>query len=271
MNVDSLVNFSATSVGLLTNAKLTESLSYELSGPNTPIWGYLNDPFTRTYIVNDQGNSPVFPFDVTINGTTSRPIGTKWWYSDFTSVANGDLARMTFNSVGGFPVTPIVNMVKCGFVKVRCGTNPVARVGKDVTSIYGQFGIMQFNFDPLGPFVVSHSSSGGISSNGAQIAISTGTYFYQMLRSGAEGKHKVRLYDALNGYAILGTSISELEVESAGAYTDHWQNGYFNTPVDADLWFGPAVYVYGATDFLDLDAAGTANITTLNATTLKVG
>lgn len=273
MNADILLNWSPLATGLLTNAGLPNAMTFEnlVESDPTFIYNGTEGDFTHTEIVADQGSSPAFPFDVTINGSTSRPVGTKWLYFDLDDPGAAEYMWLTFH--GGLDEN-WHNLVKAGFIRIQIGTI-VNNVNYDLAQTNGPFSICQLSLFIAGSHTwKSHSQmAGGGSDNGATFPATSGTFFYQFFRDTTNSLHKIRWYDADNGFALVGESQSVLG-DNLWSYRDEWENWYNGTQPaqDVQVWFGPTVYEYDPTDFIPMDVPGTIAVTNLNVTgTLRVG
>lgn len=273
-DVDILLDWSPLSTGLLTNAGLPSAMSFEDLPESDPsiIYNGSGSNFTHTYIADDQGSSPAFPFSVTINGVTSNPVGTKWLFFDLSTVAAQENIWTTFH--GGVDEN-WHNVIKAGFIKIDIGTIANS-VNFDLSQMDGPFSVCQLvlNVSQVNKWKSHSQMNGGGSNNGAEFTAETGTFFYQFFRDLTNGMHRIRWYDANDNFALIGESESILGDE-VWSYRDTWQNWYNGSQPaqDIQVWFGPTIYQYDSTDFITMDPAGAAtmNVTTLNATTLTVG
>lgn len=271
-NVEILLDWSSLSTGLLTSAGLPGSMTFDDLPESDPTFVYNGggSNFTHTYIVDDQGSSPEFPFDVTVDGSTSRPVGTKWLFFDLSTVASEEDMWLTFH--GGVSEN-WHNLIKAGFIRVQIGTIANS-VNYDPSQINGPFSICQLslNVSQINTWKSHSQMNGGGSNNGATFAATSGTFFYQFFRDLTNGLHKIRWYDADDNFALIGESESTLGDE-VWSYRDAWQNWYNGSQPaqDVQLWFGPTVYQYDPVDFIEMEVGATMNVTTLNATTLTVG
>jgi len=266
-----VLNVPSIPDGTLTQARLIAGTTYSAWGAESvPTWVYGGS--STMSIVSDEGPTPAFPVVVTVDGVV-QDLGTSKWQKYATASPSVAVdAQLKFHGFPG-PTTPaIVNQLTMAFVQFNTGV-PSGDYNLDHPHTYSPFSIPQQQRRSNGTNELkAHSQLSGVSTLGSGITLQDNyTYFLQAFKDSTNGMFRVRLYDPAAGYALVGesTCASDLNENSYTAFLGLRSTAAVTCNVET-LW-GSFVYIYNATDFVDVSGAGTANVTTLNATTLRVG
>jgi hypothetical protein len=264
-----VLNVPSIPDGTLTQARLIAGTAFSTWGSESaPTWVYGGSSVMS--IVSDEGDTPSFPIQVTVDGIVQNLGVSKWQkYATNNPAASID-AQLKFHGFPG-PTTPrIVNCMTLAFVKFNTDT-PSGDYNLDHPHTYSPFCIPQQQRRANGlNELKAHSQDGG-STLGPPITLQEGkAYFLQCLKDSANGVFKVLLQDPDNNYATVGESecASTLNDDSYTAFIGLRSTAAVACNVET-LW-GSFVWVYNATDFVDLGAPELM-VTTLNVTTLNIG
>jgi hypothetical protein len=273
MNADMVVDPSNAATGVVDATRLNAALEFEdLSPISNPSWQMDPGTFTRTTIVDDQGSTPAFPFDVTINGNTTRPVGTKWMLFDMSTIAGDGSLESMLLKFHGYADEHFYNAIRAGFLKVEVGAPPGQNINFDISQIYGPFSIPQLGMRPTGDHIwYAHTDAG---TGFPTIPVTDGVFFYQWFRDMVNDIYQIRFYDPSDNYALIGESELELDGSTLWSYADYWLNGYNGSqpPANVKIWFGPTVYKYDPTGFEPFDTGNSIEFSgTLTVGTLSVG
>ena len=241
----------------------TEPLAEGDVGPGT--WSMYQD--TDTFIITNR-TSVNFPISINVTGTVISATGTNWLFVDHDNTNNTE--ALSYVVPGGSGST-FYKMQLTAFVRTTALNTSAGDVNLDFLLLDGN----PFSYAQL----VCASDSGPVyfkahvnGANGGLIEIQRNhLYFVSLYRSDADGLARVKVWDAENNYALVGTSTSTGMATSGNSWWVRVQANYYDTTHVLTGWTEIAglATIFGP-DAND-NAPVTTPVTTVNAGTVNAG